>query len=185
MTHVLKDHAQLFELPGPWTTIYVDGDTGTVDGLANDEILPRKIAQEMKAAGAPSEDIDAAVAALGTTAKGLPDPVTRYLLVNGGKAVVDEFLPGDLVGLTVTDTGPVPDLTPLVRHTPEDFAYLVAEVGHHGGEIYLRYADGDGGTSPPGPPPPRSRVTRCTPASWGAEAGGTAACGGMRRRSGR
>lgn len=143
MTHVLKDHAHLFELPGPWTTIYVDGSTGTVDGLANDEILPRSIAQEMKAAGAPPEDIDAAVAALGTTAKGLPDPVTRYLLVNGGKAVVNEFLPGDLVGLTVTATGPVPDLTPLVRHTPEDFAYLVAEVGHHGGEIYLRYADGD------------------------------------------
>lgn len=40
MTNVLKDHSQLFELPGPWTTIYVEGSTGTVDGLANDEILP-------------------------------------------------------------------------------------------------------------------------------------------------
>ncbi|MFC3298323.1 hypothetical protein FJV46_02680 [Arthrobacter agilis] len=143
MTHVLKDHAHLFERPGPWTTIYVDGSTGTVDGLASDEILPRSIAQEMKAADAPPGDIEAAVTALARTAKGLPDPVTRYLLVNDGTAVVDEFLSGDLVGLTVTATGPIPDLTPLVRHSPEDFAYLVAEVGHHGGEIYLQYADGD------------------------------------------
>lgn len=143
MTHVLKDHAHLFERPGPWTTIYVEGSTGTVDGLANDEILPRSVAQEMKDAGAPEQDVEAAVAALGTTAKGLPDPVTRYLLVNDGQAVVNEFLPGNLVGLTVTANGPIPDLTPLVRHTPEDFAYIVAEVGHHGGEVYLRYADGD------------------------------------------
>lgn len=143
MTHVLKDHAQLFELPGPWTTIYVEGSTGTVDGLANDEILPRSVAQEMKDAGAPEQDVEAAVAALGMTAKGLPDPVTRFLLINNGEAVVNEFLPGNLVGLAVTATGPIPDLTPLVRHTPEDFAYIVAEVGHHGGEVYLRYANGD------------------------------------------
>lgn len=143
MTHVLKDHAHLFELPGPWTTIYVDGSTGTVDGRASDEILPRSVAQEMKATGAPDEDVDAAVAALGTTAKGMPDPVTRFLLVNDGQAVLNEFLPGDPVGLTVTATGPIPDLTPLLRHMPEDFAYLVAEVGHHGGEVYLRFADGD------------------------------------------
>jgi hypothetical protein len=143
VTHLLKDHAHLFELPGPWTTIYVEGSTGTVDGLANDEILPRSVAQEMKDAGAPEQDVEAAVAALGTTAKGLPDPVTRYLLVNNGQAVINEFLPGNLVGLTVTATGPIPDLTPLVRHTPEDFAYIVAEVGHHGGEVYLRYANGD------------------------------------------
>jgi hypothetical protein len=143
VTHLLKDHARLFELPGPWTTIYVEGSTGTVDGLANDEILPRSVAQEMRDAGAPEQDVDAAVAALGATAKGLPDPVTRFLLINDGAAVVDEFLPGNLVGLAVTATGPVPDLTPLIRHTPEDFAYIVAEVGHHGGEVYLRYADGD------------------------------------------
>ncbi len=143
MTHVLKDHARLFELPGPWTTIYVEGSTGTVDGRANDEILPGSIAQDLQDAGAPEEDVEAAVAALGTTAKGLPDPVTRYVLVNGGQAVVDEFLPGGLVGPAVTATGPVPDLTPLVRHTPDDFAYIVAEVGHHGGEVYLRYANGD------------------------------------------
>ncbi|BBE21676.1 hypothetical protein MN0502_05590 [Arthrobacter sp. MN05-02] len=143
MTHVLKDHAHLFERPGPWTTIYVEGSTGTVDGLANDEILPRSVAQEMKDAGAPEQDVEAAVAALGMTAKGMPDPVTRFLLINNGEAVVNEFLHGNLVGLTVTETGPIPDLTPLVRHTPEDFAYIVAEVGHHGGEVYLRYADGD------------------------------------------
>jgi hypothetical protein len=141
MTHLLKDHAHLFELPGPWTTIYVDGSTGTVDGRANDEILPRSVGQEMAAAGAPAEDVDAAVAALGVTAKGMPDPVTRFLLVNNGQAVVDEFLPGELVGLPVTATGPIPDLAPLVRHTPEDFAYIIAEVGHHGGEVYLRFAD--------------------------------------------
>jgi hypothetical protein len=143
VTNVLTDHAHLFEAPGPWTTIYVEGSTGTVDGLASDEILPRSVAQEMRNAGAPEQDIEAAVAALGMTAKGLPDPVTRYLLVNDGTTVVNEFVPGALVGLAVTATGPIPDLTPLVRHTPEDFAYIVAEVGHHGGEVYLRFADGD------------------------------------------
>ncbi len=51
----------------------------------------------MKDADAPEPDVEAVVAALGTTAKGLPDPVTRYLLVNNGESVVDDFLPGDLV----------------------------------------------------------------------------------------
>ena len=143
MTNVLRDHAQLFERPGPWTTIYVEGSTGTVDGLATDEILPRSVAQEMRTAGAREEDVAAATTALATTAKGLPDPVARYLLVNDGQAVVDEFLPGDVVGIAGTTVGPIPDLTPLLRHSPADFAYLIAEVGHHGGEIYLRHASGD------------------------------------------
>ncbi|MHA7210326.1 baeRF2 domain-containing protein [Arthrobacter sp. MDT1-65] len=144
MTHLLKDHAHLFELSGPWTTIYVDGSTGTVDGLVRNDALPRSVSKELEGAGAPARDVEAAAAALGTSARGLPDPVARYVLVNDGRAVVDEFLPGTLVGPAVTAVGPVPDLTPLMRHTPDDFAYVVAEVGHHGGEIYLRSADGDG-----------------------------------------
>ncbi|WP_026550500.1 Vms1/Ankzf1 family peptidyl-tRNA hydrolase [Arthrobacter sp. Br18] len=143
MTQVLIDHKHLFNLPGAWTTIYVDGSTGTVDSLRSDDVLPQNVSDSMDAAGAPKADSAAAAAALSRSARGLPDPVARFLLIHEGEAVVDEFLPGGMVMTPVVAVAPVPDLSPLVRHCPEDFAYVIAEVGHGGGEIYLRYADGD------------------------------------------
>ncbi|WP_026532221.1 baeRF2 domain-containing protein [Arthrobacter sp. H41] len=143
MTQALIDHKHLYSLQGPWTTIYVDGSTGTVDSLRSDDVLPRNVADSMEAAGAPKNDIAAAAATLSSTAKGMPDPLARFLLIHGGEAVVDEFLPGGMVMMPVTAVASVPDLSPLVRHCPEDFAYVIAEVGHGGGEVYLRYADGD------------------------------------------
>lgn len=142
MTHTLKDHAGLYKLAGPWTTIYVDGSTGTVDSFASDDIIPRDVADAMEQAGAPKEDIKAATAALSKTAKGLPDPVSRFVLIHGGEAAIDDFLPGELVtGTPVIAVGSIPDLSPLVRHCPEGFPYVVAEVGRDGGEVYLRHAD--------------------------------------------
>jgi hypothetical protein len=93
------------------------------------------------------------MAALSKTARGLPDPVSRFVLVRGGEAVVDDFLPGSLVtGGPVIVQGPVPDLSPLVRHCPEGFAYVVAEVGRDGGEVYLRHADRTWGAPDRGEP---------------------------------
>ncbi len=153
MTHELKDHANLYKLTGPWTTIYVDGSAGTGESFASDEILPRNVADAMERQGASKEDIKAAMAALSKTARGLPDPISRFILVRGGEAVVDDFLPGTLVtGGPVIVVGPVPDLSPLVRHCPEGFAYVVAEVGRDGGEVYLRHADRTWGAPDRGEP---------------------------------
>lgn len=114
-----------------------------MDSLRSDDVLPRNVADCMAAEGAPRKDIDAAAAILSSTAKGLPAPLSRFVLIHDGKAVIDEFLPGGMVMPPLTAVALVPDLSPLVRHCPEDFAYVIAEVGHGGGEVYLRHADGD------------------------------------------
>ncbi|MHA7264291.1 baeRF2 domain-containing protein [Arthrobacter sp. TMN-37] len=153
MTHALKDHSGLYKVSGPWTTIYVDGSAGTDDSFASDDILPRTVADAMQREGAPKEDVKAAMTALSKTARGLPDPVSRFVLVCGGEAAVDDFLPGGLVtGAPVIAVGPVPDLSPLARHCPGGFAYVVAEVGRDGGEVYLRRADREWGAPDRGEP---------------------------------
>ncbi|RJT95266.1 hypothetical protein D6T65_16900 [Arthrobacter frigidicola] len=153
MTQAVKDHAGLYKLAGPWTTIYVDGSAGADDSFASDDTLPLTVADAMERNGAPKEDIKAAMAALSKSARGLPDPVARFVLVRGGEAAVDDFLPGGLVtGSPVIAVGPIPDLSPLARHCPGGFAYVVAEVGRDGGEVYLRRADREWGAPDRGEP---------------------------------
>ncbi|WP_019484110.1 MULTISPECIES: baeRF2 domain-containing protein [unclassified Arthrobacter] len=137
MTAALHSHSALYKRPGPWCTIYMDASTGSGDSLHADDARPDAIAAALHKAGAGRQDIQAVGAALGSSAKGLPDPVARFLLVNDGEVAFDEFLPGRLVMQEVHDVGPVPNLVPLVRHRPQEFAYVVAEAGRDGGTIHL------------------------------------------------
>ena len=139
MTSRFHRYAELFKSKGPWCTVYTDISTGTVDSLHAIDVLPENICRELERQGASKADL-AAVEAAVRPAEGVPDPVCRYLLVRGGTVEIDEVLPGPRAGSGVVQVEDVPDLTPLFRHRPDDFPYVVAEVGRDGGEICLQHA---------------------------------------------
>ena len=139
MTSRYHSYAELFKRKGPWCTVYTDISTGTVDSLHSIDVLPENICRRLEAQGASQEDL-AAVEKAVRPAPGAPDPVCRYLLVREGVVEIDEVLPGPVAGNGVIRVDEVPDLTPLFRHRPDDFPYVVAEVGRDGGEIQLQYA---------------------------------------------
>jgi hypothetical protein len=132
----LKAYADLYRLPGPWCTAYVDAGTGTVDSLEAGDVRAGNTRAQLEAQGATSADIDAMEQAL-TPATGMPSPVSRFVLVHGGKAELNEVLPGRLVLPERMVVEPVPDLLPLLKHQPEEFPYVVAEVSREHGEIRL------------------------------------------------
>lgn len=142
MTSTLHMLADLYRKPGPWVTVYTDASTGTVDSLHADDVRPDNIATALEQAGASKEDRKAVAEALRLSAKGMPDPVARLIVVANGSVELDEFLPGPLALPEMTTVDKVPDLCPLLWHRPDDFAYVVAEVGRDGGEIHLRRANG-------------------------------------------
>ena len=142
MTSTLHSLADLYRKPGPWVTVYTDASTGTVDSLHADDVRPDNIAAALEEAHASKEDRKAVAEALRRSAKGLPDPVARLIVVANGTVEFDEFLPGPLALPEFTGVNEVPNLCPLLWHRPDDFAYVVAEVGRDGGEVHLRRASG-------------------------------------------
>ncbi|MFF0945374.1 Vms1/Ankzf1 family peptidyl-tRNA hydrolase [Kocuria sp. CPCC 205300] len=141
MTSRFHRYAELFKSKGPWCTVYTDISTGTVDSLHAIDVLPENICRELERQGAARADL-AAVEAAVRPAEGLPDPVSRFLVVRDGTVEIDEVLPGPLAGPGVVRVDAAPDLTPLFRHRPDDFPYVVAEVSRDGGEIRLQRASG-------------------------------------------
>jgi Bacterial archaeo-eukaryotic release factor family 2 len=139
VTGSLKEYAELYRLGGPWCTAYVDAGTGTVDTLEAADVRPGNIRAALEAAGASPADLDAMEQALQPEA-GVPSPVSRFVLVHQGRAELNEVLPGDRVGAERISVDPIPDLLPLVKHRPEEFPYVVAEVSREHGEIRLHYA---------------------------------------------
>jgi len=135
----LKEYADLYRLPGPWCSAYVDAGTGTVDTLEAADVRPGNIRAALEAQGASPADLDAMEQAL-QPETGVPSPVSRFVLVHQGKAELNEVMPGDRAGAERISVDPIPDLLPLVKHRPEDFPYVVAEVSREHGEIRLHYA---------------------------------------------
>ncbi|WP_026545116.1 Vms1/Ankzf1 family peptidyl-tRNA hydrolase [Arthrobacter sp. 35/47] len=141
MTSTLHTLAELYRKPGPWVTVYTDASTGTVDSLHADDVRPENIATALEAAGASKDDRKAVAEALRQSAKGMPDPVARLIVAANGTVELDQFLPGPLALPEFTSVNGVPNLCPLLWHRPDDFAYVVAEVGRDGGEVHLRRAN--------------------------------------------
>jgi hypothetical protein len=139
VTGSLKEYADLYKLPGPWCTAYVDAGTGTVDTLEAADVRPGNARAQLEAQGASAADLDAVEQSLQPEA-GIPAPVSRFVLVHQGKAEINEVLAGDRVLPERISVDPIPDLLPLVKHRPEDLPYVVAEVSREHGEIRLYHA---------------------------------------------
>jgi hypothetical protein len=140
MTTSLQQYADLYRKTGPWCTVYTDGSQLTPRTAHPEELRPRWIRETLASAGAPTEDLDAVEEALLATHEGIPDPVSQFILVRQGQIEVNEFLPGNRVTSEERTYGVIPVLGPLVRHKPEEFAYVVAEVGRDGGDVRLHFA---------------------------------------------
>jgi hypothetical protein len=145
VTGSLKEYADLYRLPGPWCTAYVDAATGTVDTLEAADVRPGNVRRQLESQGAAVADLDAMEQALQPGA-GVPAPVSRFVLVRQGKAEINEVLAGDRVLPERISVDAIPDLLPLVKHRPEDLPYVVAEVSREHGEIRL-YQAGAGAPS--------------------------------------
>ena len=139
MTGSLKEYADLYRLPGPWCAAYVEAGTGTVDSLEAADVRPGNVRAQLEAQGASAADLDAVEKALQPEA-GVPSPVSRFVLVRGGKAELNEVLAGEPVLPERVSVEPIPDLLPLAKHRPEDLPYVVAEVSREHGEIRLYHA---------------------------------------------
>jgi Bacterial archaeo-eukaryotic release factor family 2 len=139
VTGSLKEYADLYRLPGPWCTAYVDAATGTVDTLEAADVRPGNVRRQLESQGAAVADLDAMEQALQPGA-GVPAPVSRFVLVRQGKAEINEVLAGDRVMPERVSVDAIPDLLPLVKHRPEDLPYIVAEVSREHGEIRLYHA---------------------------------------------
>ncbi|WP_458108004.1 hypothetical protein M1D51_21605 [Arthrobacter sp. R3-55] len=136
MSEQLAKYSELFRAPGPWCMAYVDASAGTVDGLENADVQPDNVRNTLQGLGASEDDLQAIHGAI-QPAKGEPAPVSRFVLVGQGKVVIDEVLPGALVGPEVISRDEIPNLLPLLKHHPGGFAYVVVEASRDEGEIRL------------------------------------------------
>jgi hypothetical protein len=110
-----------------------------VDTLEAGDVRPGNVRATLEAQGASAADLDALEQALQPEA-GIPSPASRFVLARQGQIEINEVLPGGLVLPERISVDPVPDLLPLVKHRPEEFPYIVAEVSREHGEIRLHYA---------------------------------------------
>jgi hypothetical protein len=127
----------LLQRPGRWTTVYVDmsADRETQEGLV--DTRRRSVQDELRRAGA-SEATANRVDEVLAVPTGLPGPMSRYLLLDEDQVVLDELLAGDARSEQVVAVGPLPQLTPLLKHRLEEFVYLIVETSRDGGDIALR-----------------------------------------------
>ena len=139
MSDRLAKYSELFRKPGPWCMAYVDASAGTVDGLEAADVQPDNVRNALAGLGASEDDLEAVAGAI-QPATGEPSPISRYVLVRQGEVVINELLPGALLGPEQISTDVVPDLLPLLKHHPDGFAYVVAEVSREEGEIRLHRA---------------------------------------------
>ena len=139
MSDRLAKYSELFRKPGPWCMAYVDASAGTVDGLEAADVQPDNVRNALAGLGASEDDLEAVAGAI-QPATGEPSPISRYVLVRQGEVVINELLPGALLGPEQISTDVVPDLLPLLKHHPDGFAYVVTEVSREEGEIRLHRA---------------------------------------------
>ncbi|WP_309074682.1 Vms1/Ankzf1 family peptidyl-tRNA hydrolase [Paenarthrobacter sp.] len=139
MSDRLAKYSELFRKPGPWCMAYVDASAGTVDGLEAADVQPDNVRNALAGLGASENDLEAVAGAI-QPATGEPSPISRYVLVRQGEVAINELLPGALLGPEQISTDVVPDLLPLLKHRPDGFAYVVAEVSREEGEIRLHRA---------------------------------------------
>ncbi|MGO4590495.1 baeRF2 domain-containing protein [Paenarthrobacter sp. 2TAF44] len=139
MSEALKKYADLYRQPGPWCSVYLEASTGTVDSLEAADVQPDNVKDALAGQGASKEDLTAMESAI-QPAEGLPAPVSRFVLVRDGQVMVNELLPGPLSGPERISMDSIPGLLPLMKHQPDEFPYVVAEVSRDEGEIRLHRA---------------------------------------------
>lgn len=128
--------ASVYRNPGPYSCVYLDVSGDVSDPGRTQELRNRTVLDRLRELGAPDSDV-AAIDRVLQEVTGVAGGVSRLVASENGELRVDELIIGPRVDDEVATFGPVPDLTPLVEHRPEDFHYLVIEVSRDGGELRL------------------------------------------------
>ncbi|WP_461170820.1 baeRF2 domain-containing protein [Arthrobacter sp. Z1-15] len=139
MIEAVSSYADLCKREGPWCMAYVDAGIETFTSRESLGIFASNARSAMEEQGASPEDLDA-IESAALPARGHPSPVSRYILVRHGQVELNELLPGPPVQAEATSVSAIPDLLPLIKHRPDEYPYLVAEVSRDGAEISLNYA---------------------------------------------
>jgi hypothetical protein len=128
--------AKFYREGGAYSQVYIDMSVDTSDPPGVKEERRKSVLDSLARQGAPEADIDAITDAL-ATGPTAPSPVCLYVLARDGELLLEEALPGIAVAPESVTFGPLPDLSPLLRMQPLDFAYLVVETARDGGEVRL------------------------------------------------
>lgn len=128
--------AAVYRGAGPYSCVYVDVSGDVSDPQRTGELRARAVLDRLRELGAPGSDV-AAIERVLQEVTGVAGGVSRLVVAEDGELRIDELILGPRVDDEVATFGPVPDLTPLVEHRPEDFRYLVIEVSRDGGELRL------------------------------------------------
>ena len=134
MTYPLRQLADVFGAPGPWSTAYVDARHDTEDAPHAGQLRWRAVRQALTDRGAPEEDLAALDAAVAAPTE-IGGEACRYLLAGQGRVVLDEVMPGAPVGPDVAVHGALPDVLPLVLHRLHEVPYVVVEAGREGAHV--------------------------------------------------
>lgn len=125
---------ELLNLPGPWTSAYVDGP-GVLPQV-EEEARRRSVRERLEEAGAPPEDASAIESAL-AEGNGLPSPSARVVMASAGRVELDQSFVGARIGPERLEHAEVPMLLPLLRHLGAATRYLVVETSRDGADIHL------------------------------------------------
>lgn len=121
---------------GPWCVVYTNASEDENDPHRTVGIRYRDVVDALRDQGAAEADLAEVQRVLASEASG-ESPASRYLVVGQGETVIDEVFPGEMLAAPVAAVTAVADVTALLLHRPPNFRYLVVEVGHDGGELYL------------------------------------------------
>jgi predicted NBD/HSP70 family sugar kinase len=128
--------ADIFRTGGNWSEVYLDVSVDTGDPTQVSATRAESVVDTLRRAGAPESDLETIHDILRQD-PGVPSPVCRYLLVQDGRAVLNQIITGLPVEAEYTTYGPVPNVIPLLKHKPEALSYVVVETSRDGGEVRL------------------------------------------------
>jgi hypothetical protein len=133
----VREHlTTIYRSPGPFSSVWIDISTDVNDPRRSYDVRVRNALQHLAEQGAPETDIEAVRAALDEVT-GAPSPAARMLVVSAGELLLDQVYRGESYGTEFATFSTIPDCTPVLRHQPLDFRYIVVEAGRGGGEIRL------------------------------------------------
>lgn len=122
---------------GRWTFAYLDGHGDETQPAARSR--RHALLDELRKLGTPEDDVRAVDDALDADA-GMPSPSAVYLLVQDGRARIDERFAGARLGPEQVGHGRMPVVLPLLRHRAADIRYVVVEAGREGAVLKVERA---------------------------------------------
>lgn len=129
----------LFRSPGPFATVVTDVGHDSENGAHEHELRVRAACDELREQGAEASVIEAVAERLGELVD-QPSPVGRVVVATPADIAYDE-LARVQVDRPVATWGTLPDLATWIAHRDAATSFVLAVVGHEGGEVAVYDSD--------------------------------------------